>query len=235
MPDPLNGTAARIAGFEAFSTVDWPRRIAATVFVAGCPWRCAYCHNPGLQARTTGAESGWAPIRAALSERIGWLDGVVFSGGEPTLAHELGDWIDEVAGLGFGVGLHTAGIYPGRLDRLLPRLDWVGFDFKTEAAGYAALTGAPGSAQRVWRSAEAIIASGVDHEFRLTWHPQLVSDAAVLATVDAARRLGARRFVLQEYRASGVGNPALGPAGTLPAALAAQADELHPALEVRRN
>jgi pyruvate formate lyase activating enzyme len=196
---------ARIGSLIApSSTSDWPGTRAATVFLRGCPWRCAYCHNPHLQPRGLAATFAWSDIAEQLERCRGQIDGVVFSGGEPTSDRTLPDQILWARECGFRVGLHTNGAYPARLPTILPLLDWVGFDLKTDYEHYDALTGARGSADRVTQSARLIVDSGVDHEFRLTWHHDVVSELSALRVADFAQHLGARRFVLQAYRADGV-------------------------------
>jgi pyruvate formate lyase activating enzyme len=74
-----------VAGLQAFSTLDYPGQLAAVVFLQGCPWRCGYCHNPHLQARGAGTGPRWAALREWFARRLGRLDAVVFSGGEPSL------------------------------------------------------------------------------------------------------------------------------------------------------
>ena len=119
-----------------------------------------------------------------LKKRRGLLDGVVFSGGEPTLQRALPQAVAAVRALGFRVGLHTAGPYPERLARLVPAIDWIGFDVKAPFADYERITGVPGSGMRARESLVAIINSGVAFETRTTVHPLLLSDAD-LARLDA--------------------------------------------------
>lgn len=194
----------RIGGFEPFSTVDWPDMMAGVVFLMGCPWRCGYCQNPELQSRPEDPGISWSRVEEMLLERRDWLDGVVFSGGEPTIDSALPSAIRTVRALGFRVALHTGGGYPERLMEVLPLLDWVGFDIKADAAHYDAITGAKGSAFRAMRSAKLLLDSGVPHEFRMTYHSGLLSEDAVLRATDSLAALGATEFVLQEFRATGV-------------------------------
>lgn len=212
-------TRIRLGGFEPFSKIDWPGKRAATIFLRGCPWRCAYCHNPQLQKRTLDSGLQWEQVEAQIKARAHELEGVVFSGGEATADRCLPDAIAAIRALGLGVGLHTNGAYPDRLPTLLPLLDWVGFDLKTDYDHYDALSGAPGSAARVTASAKLLLASGIDHEFRLTWHHEVVTEESALLAARFAQHLGVKRFVLQRYRSEGVGAAPLAEASEVPARL----------------
>ena len=109
--------------------------LAAVVFCQGCPWRCGYCHNPGLIPPQGEHEVRWESVLEFLQRRRDLLDGVVFSGGEPTLQSGLDDAIRDVRALGFKIGLHTGGMYPQRLESILQRVDWVGMDVKAPFPG----------------------------------------------------------------------------------------------------
>ena len=117
----------RVGGLTPLSTTDWPGMLAAVVFCQGCPWRCGYCHNPDLIPARGDHEIPWEDVLAFLRRRQGLLDGVVFSGGEPTAQAGLADAMREVRALGFKIGLHTGGMYPQRLAAVLPLVDWVGW------------------------------------------------------------------------------------------------------------
>ena len=199
----------RVGGLTPLSTTDWPGMLAAVVFCQGCPWRCGYCHNPGLIPARGDNEIPWEDVLAFLHRRQGLLDGVVFSGGEPTSQVELAEAMREVRALGFKIGLHTGGAYPRRLQEVLPLVDWVGLDAKAPFADYPRITGIDGSGARALSSLEHVLASGVEHEIRTTVHPALLADAEV---VDLARDLstrGVKRHVIQAFRSQGCGNTSL--------------------------
>lgn len=142
-----------IAGLVPFSTVDWPGKIAASVFLQGCPWRCPYCHNAEiLEPRQKGAVA-WSEVLDLLSRRKGLLDGVVFSGGEALMQAGAGPLtlaMKQVASMGFQVGLHTGGAFPKRLRELLREgvVDWVGLDIKAMPQDYERATRRPASARK---------------------------------------------------------------------------------------
>ena len=113
----------QIAGMTNMSSVDWPGKLTATLFLQGCPWECTYCHNPAMQDSRAPGIVGWDDVTALLDRRIGRLDGVVFSGGEPTRQRGLADAMRQAKEKGFGIGQHTAGAFPGRLAMGLPLVD----------------------------------------------------------------------------------------------------------------
>jgi len=190
----------RIGGMTPLTTIDFPGRLAAVLFLQGCPWRCGYCHNPELLPARGSAVVAWDQVAGFLQRRRGLLDGVVFSGGEPLLQASLPEAVQAVRAMGFGAAMHTGGMYPLRLARLLPLLDWVGLDIKAPAARYAQVTRRRIGEQAVWESLDRLLDSGVDYECRTTWHPSLYPEDELreLATVLASR--GVRRWVVQECR-----------------------------------
>jgi pyruvate formate lyase activating enzyme len=182
------------------TSIDFPGRLAAVLYCQGCPWRCAYCHNPELRERRQKSGLQWSQVLAFLRRRQGLLDAVVFSGGEPTLQSGLIDAIQEVKALGFEVGLHTAGPYPQRLGKLLPWLDWVGMDVKAPFHCYQKVIGVSGSSVRVRQSISQVLQSGVAHEFRTTVDLNLLSEKDILSLAHTLNDLGVSHYVLQECR-----------------------------------
>jgi len=198
-----------IGGVVPFSTSDWPGRLAAVLFLQGCPWRCGYCHNPHLQPPARDGAVDGTTLSAWLDRRRGLLDAVVFSGGEPTAQRALDGAMREVADAGFAVGLHTGGAYPRRLAAVLPHVDWIGFDLKAPANGYRAVTGVAGSEHAAAESLRLVLASGIDVEIRTTVHPSLVDADALLRLADDLVALGVTRWVLQPFRPAGCADASL--------------------------
>ncbi len=193
----------KVGGVTPFSATDYPGKLAAVVFVQGCPWRCGYCHNPHLQPRTIDAAIAWDDVLALLRRRTGLVDAVVFSGGEACMDPALASAMQDVKALGFGVGLHTACIYPQRLRQVLPLVDWVGFDIKAAFTQYRAITGIANSGDPARACLDAILACGVAYECRTTIHPALLPDEALLALATALAARGVEHYVLQQFRADG--------------------------------
>ena len=214
--------ALRIGGLTPFTSIDYPGKLSAVVFVQGCPWRCGYCHNPHLQRRGEAAGPRWAEVRDWLKRRVGLIDAVVFSGGEPTIDPALGGAMDEVRALGLAAGLHSGGIHPRRLREVLPRADWVGLDVKApldDEALHDRVTGVTGSAAAARESVRAVLDSGMAHELRTTAHPALLDDAALLRLADGLAAQGATHYALQVARPSG-GLPGAAAGYPAPATLA---------------
>lgn len=210
VPSPCApGQTLSIGELLPFSTVDFPGKTAAVVFLRGCPWRCHYCHNTHLQNRPGNALLGestdpnWEQVEVFLQSRRGLLDAVVFSGGEPLADKHLLLRVQTVKALGFEVGLHTGGAYPDRLESLLPSLDWVGLDCKAPFDDYAAITTVSGSGKEARRSLERLLASRVYFECRTTVHPQLLSQEKLREMAQQLSAMGVRRYALQHFRAMG--------------------------------
>lgn len=192
-----------MGGLTRLSSCDWPGELAATVFLQGCPWRCPYCHNTHLLQVGVGDGPSWPEVKTFLATRIGLLDAVVFSGGEPTMQPALAGAVAEVRTMGFKVGLHTGGQYPQRLTELLPMLDWVGLDVKAPWDEYARVTGASGSGDIARESLRRLALSGVGFEARTTVHPDLLDAATLVRMADELVAAGVTRWALQPYRPEG--------------------------------
>lgn len=190
-----------VGSMTPLSTVDWPGQLAAVVFLRGCAWRCQYCHNQDLQQRA-GFTHRWLEIVAFLGSRRGLLDGVVFSGGEPTMHPGLAEAMAEVRAMGFATALHTGGDRPEQLDALLSAglVDWVGFDVKAPRSDYDALTGSTGSGERAFRSLRTLVSSGVPYELRTTVRRDLLPLTKLLTLAREVAVCGAGNLVLQPCR-----------------------------------
>lgn len=203
--DPRVLASLRIAGLVPFSSVDWPGRLVATVFLQGCPWQCTYCHNPDLISCTQPGTVTWQEVADLLAARRGLLDGLVLTGGEPTrqpAALEAARWAREE---GFAVGLHTAGAYPARLAALLPLVDWVGLDMKASTAQYGRVVGVAAAGERSTASLRLVLDAaaerGLAYEVRTTVAPGMAEDVSELAR--ALRAAGVTTYALQQARAEG--------------------------------
>lgn len=208
MPELATAGDLPIAGVQSWSSVDWPGKFSAVIFVQGCPWRCWYCHNHAIIDPTVPGQVRFVEVLELLRRRRGLLDGVVFSGGEATRCAELHPAMAQVRELGFGVGLHTAGAYPRRLGGLLQAglVDWVGIDVKAPLLLYPSIVGRPNSGQRAFEALQLTLDYAAthpyfDYEVRLTALPNHTQAARSVAL--ECRRLGVRSFALQQVRQEG--------------------------------
>lgn len=213
---PVSPHELRIAGLTRLSSVDWPGMLAATVFLQGCPWDCFYCHNPALIDPRGTPAMAWQEVADFLHTRVGLLDAVVFSGGEPTMQRALAAAMRDVAGRGFRVGLHTGGAYPLALGRVLPLVDWVGIDVKALDDDYDRVTDRPGSARSAWRSLQLVLAQQslregtdrpLDVEVRTTVHPAAIDEAGLTALGARLADAGVRTWAVQRFRGTGARSP----------------------------
>ncbi len=199
----------RVGGFIPFTTVDYPGQLAAVIFCQGCVWRCRYCHNPHLQPFQS-LEGTWENTIARLTERKSFLEAVVFSGGEPTAQAALPDAILAVRDLGFLVGLHTAGIFPEMLAKVLPLLNWVGLDIKAPFdERYDRITGRESSFDAPAESLRLLLASGVSYELRTTVHQDLLNQDDLAEMSSTLRSLQASPAKIQPFRPDGCLDPEL--------------------------
>ncbi len=185
----------RIAGLVKNSFLDYPGLIAAVVFVPSCNMDCWYCHNRALWKNANLLDT--AEVLRFLEKRRGFLDGVVISGGEPTLQDGLPSFIHSVRQMGFRVKLDTNGLRPKVVEALLNELDYVAMDIKAPPGELHRVVSFRLDDKPIWQCADLLMGSGVDYEFRTTFMPLL--DAADIEEI--TRRIsGARRYVLQQYR-----------------------------------
>lgn len=191
-----------IGGMVPFSSVDWPGKLCAVVFLSGCPWRCDYCHNPHLHQRDSVISIN--ALGRFLTARKGLLDGLVISGGEPLMDPACPDLAHLAKNNGFKVALHTAGIYPDRLESMLNSLDWVGLDIKTTANRYDTLTNRARSFFPVMKSLDVLIQWGGAFECRTTWDPSWLPQTELLELAEMLCSRGVKSFAVQRYREEGV-------------------------------
>lgn len=191
-----------VAGMTKLTTVDFPDRLAAVVFLQGCPWACAYCHNDELRAVKSEGAITWGEVLAFLEKRVGLLDGVVFSGGEATMRRGLPEAMRQVRALGFEIGLHTNGAYPDRVEALIDEglVDWVGLDIKAPQRLHGEISGVGANPDRTWRTLRLLQEYGVAHQLRTTVYRPLLDDAAVLELAAELRDAGADALSLQAFR-----------------------------------
>jgi pyruvate formate lyase activating enzyme len=192
----------KIGDIEKFSIVDWPGKIAAVVFMQGCPWRCPFCYNQSLQNANGEGNATWENLVHLLEHRKGILDGVVFSGGEPLMQKNLPQAMKIVKDMGFEIGLHTGGYNPEAFKTVLPYLSWVGFDIKAplEKERYKTATGGIADVEKVKESLDLLINSGMNFECRTTCDPRILTPDDIYQIADTLSLLGVKEYYIQKYR-----------------------------------
>lgn len=205
VPQARGAEGLRIAGLVPLSSVDWPDKLTATVFLQGCPWRCFYCHNTTLIPMRRRGLVEWLEVEELLVRRRGLLDGLVFTGGEVLAQVGVRDAARVVRRMGFGVGLHTAGAYPRRLAALLREglVDWVGLDIKALPEHYGQVVGREAAGVKAWESLALLLESGVGYEVRTTVVDGDVTASDALAVAKQLQEMGVQRYALQQARAVG--------------------------------
>ena len=192
-----------VGGLLPFTTIDFPGKLSAVIFMQGCPLRCPYCHNPELQVPSAKTNVSWDEVLNLLKQRQKLLDGVVFSGGEPLLQTGLKQAIQCVRDLGYAVALHTSGAYPERLKEVLPLVDWIGLDIKSAFNKYAAASGTADGfemGKKAQMALDMILDFGTAFEVRTTTDPRVVNKEDILSLAKVLSAKGVKTFALQEYR-----------------------------------
>ena len=190
----------KIHGLQKMTLLDFPGKVACTVFLGGCNFRCPYCHNYELACGRAPAVMESAELLDFLGKRQGLLDGVAITGGEPCLHKDLPQLLRDIRALGFATKLDTNGYFPEMLGTILDEglVDYVAMDIKNSPIKYAVTAGldeldlAP-----VTQSIGLLLESSVEHEFRTTVVAELheADDFRAMGAMIA----GAKRYYLQGF------------------------------------
>jgi pyruvate formate lyase activating enzyme len=186
----------QIGGFVPFTTIDFPLvSSSCVVFCQGCTWHCSYCQNKELQKFKK--TFSWKDIFPEIVKRRNFIEGVVFSGGEPLAHPALIMALKDVKSINLKVALHTSGANPDNLERVLQFIDWVGFDIKTCFEEYDILTGCNGSGLLAKQSLELLLKNSVEFECRTTIDPMHISYLHIVKIAEYLHKIGAKHYVLQ--------------------------------------
>ena len=189
-----------IQGLQKLTLLDYPGKVACTVFLGGCNLRCPYCHNGELVTAPAPAVTDDEGLLAFLKQRQGLLDGVCITGGEPLLRPGLGALLAEIKALGYPVKLDTNGSLPDRLKQLTAAglVDYVAMDIKNSPARYGETVGVAGLDLTPFRESVDYLRSGaVDYEFRTTVVREFHDEASMEAIGQWIA--GAKRYFLQSF------------------------------------
>lgn len=205
----------KICGLQKLTLLDYPGKTACTIFTGGCNFRCPFCHNGDLVLGGDVGEIPEAEIFAFLKKRIGILDGVCITGGEPLLNDDIRDFILGVRELGYSVKLDTNGSRPKLLKELITDglVDYVAMDIKNSKVAYPETVGIDRfDVSGVEESIRFLITSGIEYEFRTT----VVSEYHTKERIEELAKWisGAKRYFLQNFKESdGVIKKGLSPVG----------------------
>ena len=192
-------------GFQKMTLLDFPGKVACTVFTGGCNFRCPFCHNALLVTELSQSERyAEDEILDFLKKRKGLLDGVAITGGEPLISDDVLFFAEKVKNLGFAVKLDTNGSYPERLEKAVESglADYVAMDIKNSKELYAKTAGLSFfEIEPVERSVDFLLKGNVDFEFRTT----VVGGFHTVRSIEAAAEWisGAPRYFLQNFIDSG--------------------------------
>ena len=190
----------KIHGLMKMTLLDFPGKVACTVFLGGCDLRCPFCHNSELLDMGAPAEMDEEELYAFLSKRVGLLDGVAFTGGEPLLRTDLIPVMKKIRDMGFAIKLDTNGTHPQRLQEIVSEglVDYVAMDIKNSPDKYGVTVGLPDfDITNINKSIKFLLSDAVDYEFRTTvvspYHDE-ESFQKIGPWIE-----GAKRYFLQEF------------------------------------
>ena len=190
-----------VSGLQKLTLLDYPGKVACTVFTGGCNFRCPFCHNSALVLPDRLAhDSSAEQVLAFLRKRVGVLDGVAVTGGEPLLHPDIADFLKEIKAMGFLVKLDTNGSFPDRLAAVLEEglVDYVAMDLKNSPEKYALTVGLESlELSPIRRSVKLLMDSSIPYEFRTT----VVDELHKAADFEAMGRwiAGAKAYFLQPF------------------------------------
>jgi len=186
----------KVAGFQKNSFIDYPGKIASVIFLGGCNFACHYCHNSGLLTAKSNTKD-FAEVLSLIKEQIGFIDGVVITGGEPTLHPHLKSIIKEIKNLGLFVKLDTNGTNSKILQEL--DVDFIAMDIKAPLEKYRLITSC--DPNEIQNSINFLKQGKIDYMFRLTLSPLLTEDdiKKIGKLVDGAKLFQLQQFVPNDF------------------------------------
>lgn len=194
-----------VSGLQKLTLLDYPGKVACTVFTGGCNFRCPFCHNaPLVLPERLAHDTDEQAVLEFLSKRVGILDGVAITGGEPLLHAGIGDFIRQIKDLGFSVKLDTNGSFPERLCSIVEAglVDRVAMDIKNSPELYGMTVGVENfDISKVSESKDFLLSGAVEYEFRTTVVKGLHTQESLVAAAEWIR--GAKEYYLQQFKDSG--------------------------------
>ena len=193
-----------IKGLQKLTLLDYPGKMACTVFTAGCNFRCPFCHNASLVTNIDEERISEEDFFSFLQKRQGIIEGVCVTGGEPTLQPDLKEFLKKIKDLGYSVKLDTNGYRPEVLKDVVNSglVDYVAMDIKNSQAKYASTCGLDNlDIAKINESVEFLMSGVVDYEFRTTVVKELHTEDDIQDIVSWIK--GAKKYFLQGFIGSG--------------------------------
>ena len=194
-----------ISGLQKLTLLDYPGRVACTVFTGGCNFRCPFCHNaPLVLPERLAQDTDEEQVLAFLRKRTGILDGVAITGGEPLIHKEIPSFLEKIKALGFSIKLDTNGSFPEMLESIVKAglVDRVAMDIKNCPEKYAETIGLKDfDIAPVERSKSFLMECGIDYEFRTTVVKGIHTEESLLGAAEWIA--GAKEYYLQQFKDSG--------------------------------
>lgn len=191
-----------LAGIVPSSLIDYPEKVSAVIFTKGCNFRCPYCHNPELVVGKETSHISEIDFFDLLKKRTGLLDGVVISGGEPTLHSDLLHFVEKIKGMGFLIKIDTNGSKPEIIQTLLEKelVDYIAMDVKASPDQYVSTAGYNGSIEPIFQTIKLLEKSSVFHEFRTTVVPGFTNEEEIEKIGKMIE--GSKKYFIQNFRPS---------------------------------
>lgn len=192
-----------LSGVQKLTLLDFPGKVACTIFTGGCNFRCPFCHNASLVLEPTANTLQEDEVLSFLKKRVGILDGVVITGGEPLLHKDISSFLEKIKVLGYAVKLDTNGTNPVLLQDLAEKklIDYVAMDIKNDKVNYDLATGCDTAMDTIEASISFLLKDTVDYEFRTTIVKGIHTEENLIAIAKWINP--AKRYYMQQFKDSG--------------------------------
>lgn len=189
----------KIGGFQKTSLLDFPDLISAIIWTVGCNFHCPFCYNKNLVEGKVEIIPD-EEIFSFLKKRIGLIEGLVISGGEPLMQDDIIDFCKKVKKLGYLIKIDTNGMYPDKLQELIDKklVDYISMDVKAPKNKYSTLSGVKTDIKKIEKSIDIIRSSYIDYEFKTTFVPGLLSKEDILEIGKWIK--GSKKYFIQQFK-----------------------------------
>lgn len=179
------------------SMIDYPDNVCTTLFTGVCNFDCEFCYNKGLlKEKEMNFEEDILP---KLLDRKDFIDHIIISGGECTVHPDFENIVNVLHDNGFTIGIHTNGYTPEVLEKVIDKIDYIGMDIKNDFENYDEITAIKVDTDKIKKSVNIILDSGVNYEFRTTVYPRYLKEENVINIAKYLKEVGSKKYVLQNY------------------------------------